>query len=84
MTDRTSFFQGGGDRDSIDVGKARAVASRLAPLHGDLSYNLLFSACAYVLRDGRAPKDSAAVAEARSRLRMAEQAVARNAERFSE
>ena len=46
--------------------------------HPDIGYQLLFSAAAYVIRDGRAPTESAVVEEARRRERFLERCLERN------
>lgn len=81
--DTAAYFTGGGDRDAIDVEAARAKARELAPAHRDLGDSVLFSAAAYLLRDGRLLRDSAVLAEARRRKAHLDEAIARNERRFA-
>jgi hypothetical protein len=60
----TPFFAGDNTAPSYR-NRARDIATKLG--HTGISYNLLWSSASYVLRDGRAPRDSVVVAEARRR-----------------
>jgi hypothetical protein len=77
---RTSLFTGA-DEEETHRKAAREVALRLAPSHSELGYSLIVSAAAYVIRDGRAPKDAPVLQEARRRQRWLEAVVRRRAER---
>lgn len=72
----TAFFTGA-NGDGAEVAPARQVASKLVSASNDAAgrdFGLLFSAAAYVIRDGREPTDGRVIEEAKRRLRLAEQA----------
>lgn len=80
----TPYFSGV-ERDKSHREEARRIAKRLLGAHRELGHHLLFSAAAYLMRDGQPTRDSAVVAEARRRKAHVERACEahRNRERRS-
>lgn len=62
----TSYFTGGKE-EGYDYGPARKVAFDLSRAHDGLSFDIAFSAAAFLVRDGQQLNDSRVLAEARRR-----------------
>lgn len=58
-----------GSSAGAEVAAARELARKLLPRHREIGLGLLFSAAAFVIRDGRAPEERVVVEEARRRGR---------------
>lgn len=79
---RAAFFTGA-NGDGGEVAPARTIASKVAKSNPGLDYGLLFSAAAYLLRDGQPTNDGRVIAEAKRRGKMAAEAAAERERRFS-